>query len=119
MALVFHHMEGKLVVDSKQKRVVEINGRLTSPVKFAGGFLGHLDEGGTFLVKEQEVAPNHWDVTILNININGKALFFKTIAIQQKEIYSDYTRVPAGITLQQTAELLKRKCTGVNTASSK
>ena len=46
---VFHHMEGTLVVDAKQKRLVEIDGRLTSEVKFAGGLLGHLDKNGAFL----------------------------------------------------------------------
>jgi hypothetical protein len=55
----------------------------------------------------------------MNINMTGKAFFFKTIAVQQKEHYRDYVRVPTGMTLEQTAELLKRQCDRVNTASSK
>lgn len=47
-AEVFHHMEGTLTLDLEQKRLAEISGHLTSPVKFGGGLLGHLDEGGTF-----------------------------------------------------------------------
>ncbi len=47
-AQVFHHMEGTLVVDAAQGRLVEINGHLTSEVKFLGGLLGHLDKDGTF-----------------------------------------------------------------------
>jgi len=29
-------------------------------------------------------------MTLLNVNMHGKALFFKTIAVREKQIYSDY-----------------------------
>lgn len=59
-AQVFHHMEGSLLVDGEQKRLAEIEGRLTSPVKFGWGLLGHLDKGGTFLVDQQDMGSGHW-----------------------------------------------------------
>ena len=116
-AMVLHHLQGTLLLDAKRKRLLEVHGLLTSEVKFGGGLLGHLDEGGTFLVKQGEVAPGHWDVMRMDIHMNGKALFFKTISIQQQEHYRDYVRVPDGTTLQQAAELLKRKCDSVDTAA--
>ena len=116
---VFHHMEGTLVVDRKQERIAEIVGLITSEVKFLGGLLGHLDRGGTFVVKAGEVAPGHWDTTLMNLELSGKALFFKIIAIHQDETYADYTPVLANATLPQVAELLKKECESIHIASNR
>jgi len=114
---VFHHMEGTLVLDVQQKRLVEINGHLTSEVKFLGGLLGHLDKNGTFVARQQEVGEGHWDLSFLSVHMNGRALFFKTITVLEKKTLLDYRPVPRGETLQQAADFLKRD-SEVHTASS-
>jgi hypothetical protein len=103
--VVFHHMEGTLTLDVKQKRLVEISGRLNSEVKFAGGLLGHLDKGGTFYVKQQEVGPGCWEMTRMDVQMNGKALFFKTISVRTREIDTDFHAVPEAASIQQVAAL--------------
>ena len=103
--MVFHHMEGTLTLDVKQKRLVEISGRVNSEVKFAGGLLGHLDKGGTFYVKQQEVGPGCWEMTRMDVQMNGKALFFKTISVRTREIDTDFYAVPAAASIQQVAAL--------------
>jgi hypothetical protein len=105
-AHVFHHMKGHLLIDGKEKRIVEINGQLTDEVKFGGGILGHLDKGGTFTVKQQDVGSGHWEVTSMDINMNGKVLFFKTLSVRQKETYTDFRRLPDNIPPSQAVELL-------------
>jgi hypothetical protein len=110
-AEVFHHMEGTLTLDVDQKRLAEISGRLKSPVKFGGGLLGHLDEGGTFLVRQQEVGPGCWEMTTLDVQMSGKALFFKTIDVRQKEIDSEFQAVPASATIEEVAQMTKDKIT--------
>ena len=107
-AQVFHHMEGTLLVNGRLKRLMQIDGRLTSPVEFWGGFLGHLDAGGTFKVKQEDVGDGHWDMVYLHVDMNGKALFFKTISVHQHETYSNYQRVPDDLTPQQAAQELKQ-----------
>jgi hypothetical protein len=107
-AQVFHHMDGTMLVDGRVKRLIEIRGRLTRPVEFWGGLLGHLDAGGTFSVKQRDVADGHWDMVYLRVNMNGKALFFKTISVHQHEEYTDYHLVPDDITLTQAAKVLKQ-----------
>jgi hypothetical protein len=104
---VFHHMEGTLWVDPQQKRLEEIDGRLTSEVKFWYGLLGHLDKGGTFSVKQKDMGGGHWEMTLLNVQMNGKALFFKTIAVREKEVYSDFEPLPENTSLRRAAEILK------------
>jgi hypothetical protein len=102
---VFHHMEGTLTLNQKQRRLVEISGRLNNDVKFAGGLLGHLDKGGTFFVRQQEVSPGHWEMTRMDVQMNGKALFFKTISVRTNEIDTDFQAVPPATSIQQVAAL--------------
>jgi hypothetical protein len=110
-AKVFHHMEGALTLDLDQKRLAEISGHLKSAVKFGNGLLGHLDEGGTFLVRQQEVGPACWEMTTLDVQMSGKALFFKTIDARQKEIDSEFHAVPVSATIEQVAQMTKDKVT--------
>jgi len=100
-------MEGQLILDEKQKRLIEINGHLKNAVHF--GILGHLDPGGTFDVRQEEVSPNHWEITFLKINMKGRALFFKTINVQQNEIRSHFRPLPETLTLVQARDLLQKQ----------
>lgn len=115
-AAVFHDMVGSLWLNLNQQRLAGIQGRLNQEVKFAGGLLGHLDKGGTFDVKQTQIAPGIWDVTYMNVRMNGKALFFKTIAVREKDIRSDHQRVPSNLTLAQAAKRVKEE---TNTLAAK
>jgi hypothetical protein len=105
-AQVFHAMEGKIWVDAKENRLAEIDGHLFKEVKFGGGILGHLNQGGRVQVKMAKVAPHHWEITSMRVNMSGKALFFKTIGVQQNETRDKFQSVPADLTLAQAAERL-------------
>lgn len=105
-AEVLHHMEGNLLVDVQQKRLVEIEGTLQSNVKFGGGLLGHLDQGGSFRVKQKDLGSGAWQMELLHVNMNGKALFFKTIAVHQTESNSDFQPLPADLTVQRAVQML-------------
>ena len=106
-ARVMTSMSGTMVVDAKQKRLKELNGRLMHPVEFAWGLFGHLDAGGTFQIVRSELAPGIWDITQTHVHISGHALFFKTIGDQEDEISSDYHRVPEGVDIARAAQMLK------------
>ena len=108
-ARVFQNMEGEMTVDSKQERLAAINGHLMEDVKFGGGLLGHLDKGGKFEVSQTEVAPGHWEMTVLDVDMKGKVLLFKTISVQQTENHSDFHRVPDDLTLAQAADILNKQ----------
>ena len=118
-AEVFHHMSGVMVLNTKVKRLVELRGRLNSEVKFFGGILGHLNKGGTFAVKQADVAGTHWDMTLLDTELNGKALFFKTIAVHEKRVESNYQRVPEDITVEQAVQMLRKDKTESASVPSK
>ena len=105
-AKVLKEMQGEISIDAKQQRLVSIHGQLMNDVKFAGGLLGHLEKGGQFSVKRAEIAPGVWELTDLAVNMRGKALLFKTICVQQKELHSEFQRVPNNLTLSEAAGLL-------------
>lgn len=107
-AEVFHHMTGELVIDQKRMRLAQLRGELGSRVNFGYGLLGHLNKGGTFDVKQGMVTGDHWDMTLLDTELTGKALFFKTISVREKLIESDYRRVSDTLTLEQAAKLLEK-----------
>ncbi len=93
-AAVFHAMAGRIWINT-----------------IGGGLLGHLDKGGEFHVKQSEVAPGLWEITLLHVNMHGKALFFKTIAVQENEIRTNFQRVPDNMTLSEAAQQLQKQST--------
>lgn len=108
-AKVFAAMQGQMVIDTRERRLVEFSGHLTRPVKFGGGLLGDLDAGGSFDVRQQEVGRGHWELSLLRVNIKGKALLFKTISEQQDERDSNFKRVPDDLSLTQAEDLIKKQ----------
>ena len=111
---VFHSMEGRIWVDPQKRRLAEIDGHLTTSVKFGGGLLGYLDKGGEFRVKQSEVAPGYWEITLMHVDMRGKALFFKTISVQQNELHTNFQRLPDDLTLAQGANELRQQLRAAN-----
>ena len=108
-AKVFHAMQGTMLVDAQERRLVELRGELMRDIVFGWGIFGRLYAGGTFNVQQREVAHGHWEATLIDVHIRGKALFFKTIGEQQHEARSDFRQVSGTITFEQAAATLKEQ----------
>jgi hypothetical protein len=106
---VLQQMAGEMWVDAQQKRLISINGRLINDVKFGGGLLGHLEKGGQFSVKRAEIAPGDWEMTELTVNMQGKALLFKSICVQQRELHTNFEEISDDLSLADAANLLLRQ----------
>ena len=107
-ARVLHAMAGDLWIDSKDQRLATVNGRLIEDVKFGGGLLGRLASGGHFNMQRTNVGSGHWEITSLNVDMNGKALLLKSIAIQRHESKSNFKRVADNLAVEDAAEELNR-----------
>jgi hypothetical protein len=105
---VLRHLEGIMWINQQHKRMVRIEGRLISDVKFLGGLLGSLDGGGSFSLQQGEVASGHWEMLDLDVEIRGRALLFKTLTVQERRERRHYREIPGNLTLQQGAELLRQ-----------
>lgn len=108
-AEVFQALEGNMWVNRRQLRLVELTGHLNREVKFGDGLLGHLNQGGEFHVKQAEVAPGYWELTLLNVNMVGKALFFKTISVHQHMHRTAFHKLSDDLTVAQAADLLQKR----------
>ena len=106
-ARVSRAISGTMLVDRAQKRLVELDGAITCDVKFGAGILGIIKKGGSFAVKQTEVGPGHWALTLIDIQIRGKVLLFHTIGEQQRQTFSNFRRLPQNVALAQAAEMLK------------
>jgi len=57
-------------------------------------------------VKQEEVQPGYWELVVLDVDMKGKALFFKTIGVQEEMKRSMFRRVRDDLTAAQGANLL-------------
>jgi hypothetical protein len=106
---VFTGMNGFLLVDARRERIARIDGTLFRDVGFGWGILGHLDQGGRFVVEQGDVGNGLWETTHMRLAFTGKALFFKKLNIQSDESSSDFRPVPDKLTFAQGVELLKKQ----------
>lgn len=102
-------MQGYILVDAVRYRIASIDGTLFKEVAFGWGILGHLDRGGRFVVQQQDVGDNLWDISSMTLHFTGKILLFKTLAITSTEVFSGFKRVPSDMTFSQGLEMLKRE----------
>jgi hypothetical protein len=108
-AAVFRAMNGTMVIDRQAERLVKIQAQLFKDVNFGWGILGHLNQGGHFLVEQTDIGGGRWEATYMDIQFTGKALLFKSINLRQLEWTSDFVRVPDNLTLSQAVEMLRKQ----------
>jgi hypothetical protein len=102
-ARVFSSMTGDLVVDNQQHRICKVKGHLIHDVTFGGGILGRLKEHSSFALEQQQVGPSVWELTAIHVHLEGNALLFKSVSLQQDDKRSRFQPAPGDITLQQAA----------------
>jgi hypothetical protein len=102
-------MQGHILVDAHRFRVASIDGTLFKPVGFGWGILGHLDRGGHFIVHQQEVEDNCWEISSMTVNFTGKILLFKNLFIESTEVFTGFKRVSSDLSFAQAIDLLKKE----------
>ncbi len=105
-ARIFHAMHGDLWIDARMKRMERLDGQLEENVDFGYGILGRLYKGGWFRLQRTQVSPTDWKTERLEIHMNGRALFLKTISRETSEVRGGFAPVPAGLSLAQGMQLL-------------
>jgi hypothetical protein len=100
---------GDLVADNQQHRIRRINGHLMHDVKFGGGFLGRIKQGGSFAIEQKQVAPSLWQLTLTSVHIDGKVLLFKSLNFQEDDNRSRFTKQPDNSTLDQAAQAVMQQ----------
>lgn len=107
-ARVVHSLAGIMLIDLQQKRLAKLSGQILNQVDFGFGFLGHIDKGGTIEVGRVRVGPEQWKTALINIQLSGRLVFFKTIDKQEYETRSNFRPLPSELSLSAGRELLGR-----------
>ncbi|HVJ07702.1 MAG TPA: hypothetical protein VM554_04920 [Acidisarcina sp.] len=105
-ARIFHALGGTLWIDTQQKRLVHLKGSILDRVDFGYGLLGHVEKGGTFELKRQQVSETHWKSALIDVHVTGRVIFFKTVSKSQTEIRSDFKPIPEETDLEQARAML-------------
>jgi hypothetical protein len=105
-ARILHALGGTLVVNQRLKRLIDVDGQLTQRVDFGYGILGHVEKGGIFEIRREQVSEAHWKTNLVEIHIQGKVLLFKNVTKDQRESRSDFRPVPLDISLAEAKVLL-------------
>jgi hypothetical protein len=97
-----------------------MKGHLIHDVTFGGGILGRLKEHSSFALDQQQVGPNVWELTAIHVHLEGNALLFKSVSLQQDDKRSRFQPEPENITLQQaaTSVMVEPELTACNSLSS-
>ncbi len=102
-----HAMSGVILIDVRQKRLVQLSGTLTEQVDFGYGIIGHLNKGGTVQVDRIRLSPDVWKTRSSRIDLNGRFVLFKTISKQQDETHSDFKPVAPDTSILQALAQMK------------
>ncbi len=102
-------MHGDLLLDAVRYRIASIDGTLFREVGFGWGFLGHLDRGGHFLVHQEAVEDNTWEISSMGLKFTGRVLLVKAITIESTEVFSGFKRVSPDLTFAQGLEMLEKE----------
>jgi hypothetical protein len=105
---------GMLWIDKEHTQIVRMDAQLTENVYIGWGILGHINKGGRLELEQTLLPGNAWRISKLNIEATGKAFFFKTIRIKQRQSAQSYRPVPNNLSIAQAVAALR----SAETASS-
>ncbi|WP_158751987.1 hypothetical protein [Acidobacterium sp. S8] len=115
---VFSSMAGDVVVDNQQHRIRSMSGRLIHDVTFGGGLLGRLKEGSSFSLEQAQVGEALWELTAVHVHLEGNALLFKSISLQQDDQRSRFEPESPTVTLGQAAAAVMKQPESVHTQNA-
>jgi hypothetical protein len=106
---IFRVLQGSILVDGSQKRLIDLRAVMSRDLEFVWGIFGKLRKGGSLDLRQEQIEPGCWVMTSLNVQVTGRAWFFKTIGRQIQEFRWDFQRVPDTMTLEEAAAMAKRE----------
>jgi hypothetical protein len=102
-------MQGVMLIDVKQERIARIDGTLANEVGFGWGILGHLNQGGHFIVDQADMGTGNWEVTRMGVDLTGKVLLFRALVFKSTKTYNDFHPAPPNLSFAEGVDMLKKK----------
>ena len=105
---VLHAMSGTLLIDPQSMRLHRIEGRLPADVSIGFGLLATIHAGSSFSTTRDRLGQPDWKTTQLDTAINGRVIFFKSIAKNEHAEHSDFVRVSNDLTVAQAVAVVEQ-----------
>jgi len=99
-------IHGEIWIDPADLRIAHIEGKTFRQVDFGWGILGTLYPGGTLLIEQTNTSTCGWQLSHLELHLQGKELIFKSLHIELKETAEDYERTPKNWTYHDAVRWL-------------
>ena len=105
---VLHGMTGSMLVDPQRARLHLIEGRLPQDMTIGFGLLARIHAGSNFSTKRESVFGNEWKTATVDTDIEGRAIFFKSIGKKEHAEHGDFKAISMNLTVAQAVEMLEK-----------
>lgn len=105
---VLHAMSGTMLIDPQAMRLHHIEGRLPADVSIGFGLLATIHAGSSFATTRDRMGAPDWKTTLVDTAINGRVIFFKSIARNEHAEHSNFVRVPDNLTVAQAVAMVEQ-----------
>jgi hypothetical protein len=105
---VLHGASGYMLIDPQMTRLHYIQARLPQDVTIGFGLLATIHAGSNFSTTRDRLGQPDWKTTELDTAINGRVVFFKSIARNEHAEHSNFVRVPNDLTVVQAVALAEQ-----------
>jgi hypothetical protein len=105
---ILHAMSGSIIVDPQALRLHYIDGRLPADVSIGFGILATVRAGSSFSTTRDRLGAPDWKTIQLDTAINGRVMFFRSIAKNEHAEHSNFNRVPDDLTVAQAVALVEQ-----------
>jgi hypothetical protein len=99
---------GEIWIDEAQERMTRLDAHFIADVDFGFGILGRINKGGTALIEQTDVGAHDWELTGMNIHVNGKALLVRSFSFQVNQRASHYAPVSPRLGYRDAIQMLKQ-----------
>jgi hypothetical protein len=103
---MYRGMEGFVLVEPVQERLVRVEGKLVKDVSFGWGIFGRLYKGGTYEIAQTQLSPGAWRITAMNVDVRGRVFFFDTFRFMRNESNARFHPVPATMSYRAAVKTL-------------
>jgi len=105
---VLHSMTGSMLIDPQAMRLHRIDGHLPQDVSIGFGLLATIHAGSSFSTTRDRFGEPDWKTTLVDTNINGRIIFFRSIAKNEHAEHSNFVRVPNDLTVVQAVAIAEQ-----------
>jgi hypothetical protein len=102
---VLHGMEGTLVIDAKQLRLLHMDFHVVKEISIGFGLLADIHRGTNFM-SDRAYVDGSWHTMHVATQVRAKAVLFKTVDLNVDLQRSDFKPVEHEMTVSQAAARL-------------